>query len=552
MAPFLASMPFRSTFASCRLQALGLLLLMLLQSVVFAERPAVRNESRLMMSWDQQSMWCLQLAYALRPVGNAPAKPADGEEVKQRLEAVIDEQARFGVDRITHVIFALAEGTVPPNMKSFERRPWTGNFTGEDTGIVSMEKLGYDTFQVMLDRTHHNGLQFLASLRMNDRHGDPWKTRFGLDHPDWRLKENNIRGFDFRQPGVRQTLLDVAEETLARYDVDGLEIDWMRHCHMFNPSEAAESHALLTQLMIDMRRLLDEAAARRGRGRLLLGARVPQTLEECRALGYDIATWARNGSVDFLCPSDFFYSDTNVRVEDFVAATRGTDCKIYPSVHPKIAEGHFNRVPSAANYNAMAKNYLSYGADGISVYNYHYHWRSDMGSEADWPSAMGHLTPLRELSSVARRSRHYLFYPMWPIGRCPTGAPYNKTNSVYLSAKSPEGSIRFRVAEDVSDPSLRSVLRLKITGLVSGDAVVVSLNGKPVAAESLLRTHVPDGRPEAEGRPLPAYTQLELPLSAGMLLWGDNQLSVQWQASANDERSLVAEELEVLVDPIER
>jgi hypothetical protein len=37
-----------------------------------------------------------------------------------------------------------------------------------------------------------------------------------------------------------------------------------------------------------------------------------------------------------------------------------------------------------------------------------------------------------------------------------------------------------------------------------------------------------------------------------MLLWGDNQLSVQWQASANDERSLVAEELEVLVDPIER
>jgi hypothetical protein len=77
MPPLCDSLPFRSTFASCRLQALGLLLLVLLPRLVFAERPAVRNESRLMMSWDQQSMWCLQLSYALRPVGNAPAKPAD-------------------------------------------------------------------------------------------------------------------------------------------------------------------------------------------------------------------------------------------------------------------------------------------------------------------------------------------------------------------------------------------------------------------------------------------------------------------------------------------
>jgi hypothetical protein len=86
----------------------------------------------------------------------------------------------------------------------------------------------------------------------------------------------------------------------------------------------------------------------------------------------------------------------------------GARCKIYPAVHAKIAEQHFHEVPSAAAYRALAKNFYAYGADGVSVYNFHYSWRADIGAEKDWPSVMQYLADLREPGSVERGSRQYL------------------------------------------------------------------------------------------------------------------------------------------------
>lgn len=504
---------------------------------------APRRDCRLMMNWDQQSMWCLQLAYALR--GETP----DPEIVKARLESVIDEHAKAGVDRIVHCVFALAEGTVPPDMKSFYRRKWTGIFAGEDTGIVTMEQAGYDLVQVMLERTRSQGMQFLAGLRMNDRHGDPWATPFGQEHPEWRLREQNIRGFDYRAAGVREAMLEVAREVLNRYDVDGLELDWMRHCHVFNPSEAPQSAPILTDFVKQMRAVVNQAAQRRGKDKLLLGVRVAQTVEECQSLGYDVRAWVQDGLVDFICPSDFFYNDFNVRTDEFVTLVRGTSCKVYPSIHPKMAEGHFNDVPTAANYNAAARNFLAYGADGVSVYNYHYHWRADMGSESDWPAAMSYLTPLRDMASVSRGPRHYQFYPLWPPGKCPTGAQFDKTNTIVLRAKQPTGSVRFRLAEDLADRSLRAQLRFKVLGDVEADRLQVSINGHVLPATTLERKPVP-GRAEEDGRPLPPFLYYSAPLDATLARWGDNDLQLAWDPSPDSagEAELLAQEFEVIVD----
>jgi hypothetical protein len=503
-----------------------------------------RQACRLIASWDQQSMWCLQLSYAHR------TPPSTAEQVKARLEAVVDEHARAGVDRIVHCVFALPEGTVPPGMTSFPRRTWTGNFTGEDTAVVTMEEAGHDLIQVLLDRSRRGGMEFLACLRMNDRHGDPWQSSFGLAHPEWRLREGNLRGFDYRHDGVRQTVLNVADEVLARYDVDGLELDWMRHCHVFNPSEAPQHAGLLTELLQELRRRLDASAARRGRPRLLLGVRVPQTIAECRALGLDFAAWAQDGSIDYVCPSDFFYNDPNARVEDYVAALRGTPCKLYPSVHPKIAEGHLHQVPSAADYRGLAKNFLSYGADGISVYNYHYHWRADMGSEAEWPGVMRYLTDLRELASVCRGDRRYLFYPLWPSGKCPTGAQFDKTQTIVLGPDRAEGALRLRTAEDLADGSLEAQLQFKVTGLEPADELQLWLNGEAVPVDRLRRTPVPEGRLADAGRPLPAYVLCETPLSASRWKWGDNEVALRWTPAAlpaTDRSELQAQEWEAVV-----
>ena len=135
------------------------------------------------------------------------------------------------------------------------------------------------------------------------------------EHPEWALLGS---GNDYAIPGVREAMLTFVKEVLDGYEVDGVEYDYMRWCHMFKPGEGKNNAHLLTDFTRKTRKLLDEAAKRRGIERLELGVRVPQNIKECDYLGFDLATWIKEGLVDYVVPSDFFHSDTNMRTEDFV------------------------------------------------------------------------------------------------------------------------------------------------------------------------------------------------------------------------------------------
>lgn len=541
-----------STFCIAPLPTILLAIVMgILSGHATAQQGAEPRECRLIVNYDQMSLWGLQLGRAHR------TKPIEAKSVKAMLESVVDEHAKAQVDRLVHCVFAMCLGTVPPNMQSFARESWSGQSMNDDTGEVVMEKAGYDLIQVLLDRSHHDGIEFMAGLRMNDRHGDPWTLPFAQKHPEWRLRE--IHAMDYKFDGVRQAVLDVAKELLERYDFDGIELDWMRHCHVFNPDEAEANAHLLNDFMTQMRRLIDDASAKRGR-RLWLGVRIPATTEECKALGFDVKTWVHDKSIllDYLCPSDFFYNNLNTRTEDFVAFTEGTSCKVYPSVHPKIAEKHFHDVPSPAAYRAMAKNFYAYGADGISAYNYQYHWRADMGSEDDWPSALRTLTELRESGVVSRGNRQYMFYPMWPRGKNPSGTQFDRYNSIELirGSNASRGSLSFRVAEDPLDKHTSSTFEFKVMGMRASDRLRVQLNGVPVPETKMTATLVADGRPESKGRPLPAYHLYRVELSAAAMppltRWGDNEVTLELAASeaAATQEPLSAQEFTLTVEPV--
>lgn len=95
----------------------------------------------------------------------------------------------------------------------------------------------------------------------------------------------------------------------------------MRHCNVFEPSEAEQNAPILTAFVAEMRKLLDEAARKRGHGRLLLGVRVAQTADECRVLGYDVHSWVKQGTTDYVCHLGLFLErlqrrDRKVRQDD--------------------------------------------------------------------------------------------------------------------------------------------------------------------------------------------------------------------------------------------
>ncbi len=500
-----------------------------------AELP--KSERRIIINWDGGSLWWDLFKHR----GSSEASP---QFLKSMLEQCIDEHAAAQVDTFVECIFFCFRSQVPSSVTDL-------------THFV--DQAGLDFIRIELERCHHHNMEFIADLRMNDRHGGGSmenKGQFIKDHPEWRL-EGAPGGLDYTYEGVRRGILTFVREVLDAYDVDGIEFDYMRWCHVFEPGEGSQNAHLLTDLTRKTRQLLDATAQRRGRGRLLLGVRVPQTLEECDYLGYDVASWIKEGLVDYVVPSDFFYTDFNTKVEEFVKLAEGTDCKIYPAIHPLICCGHGEVLMNLANYRAAAHNFYAYGADGISPFNYMYNWdkRRSTGYPGPaymWPAALGYLRELRDPQTVSQGDRHYLFYPLWPNY---TETQYGvKDDRIVLdrTESDPQGSQRFRMAEDFGDPKLRGVLQFKAVGMAEDETLEIYLNGTAVPDNYITCLFDADGQNEWQGRELPAFYLYIIDLDWGMLappiINGDNDLTVRLiLTEAQSEGTVTIDELEVYV-----
>ena len=313
------------------------------------------------------------------------------------------------------------------------------------------------------------------------------------------------------------------------------------------------------------RKQLDESAERRGCDRLLLGVRVPQSIEECDYLGFDLATWINEGLVDYIVPSDFMHTDTNMKTEDFVNLAKGTNCKIYPAIHNRISMDGPNehyRLMTLANFRAAAQNFYGFGADGISPYNYQFAFerrafahRSSAYAAYMWPAALGWLRDLRDPEEISQRDRHYLFYAVHKKPR-PSNTGFSNDDNIYLDRAKPvlEGSQRFRMAEDFSNPKLRTTMQFKALGLAEEEKLDIRINGKQVPVDYITRVHDKDGQSLYEGDPLGPFHLYVIDMNwettgrKQPLIFGDNQLTVRLAPStAKAEGTVSIEELECYV-----
>ena len=384
-------------------------------------------------------------------------------------------------------------------------------------------QVGMDPVTIMIDRCRQKGIDFIAGMRMNDRHDDERfpKGRFIVANPQWHLKGDQTPEGQRRQYGtrvdyayepVRQEVLAYVEELLNTYDVDGIEFDYMRACHMFSPGTGPANAHKLTEFTRRTRELLDLPAKRRGRRRLKLGVRVPPTLRDCHFLGFDLKTWAAEKLVDYVCLSHYVRTDLNLPVEDFVRLLQGTGCKVYPTIHPSAG---FQSVPFLAQgtkldvagdlavYRAAASNYYGAGADGLQTYNYqqlgeNYGTRPENYAGQQFRAAMSWIRELKDPERLAGGERRFVFYPLWwPAESDPCGNLEAKTECNF-SYRSPvvklergestkAGSLGFRVAEELGLSGQRAELRFKAIGLRESESLTISINRFPVPKKALSR-----------------------------------------------------------------
>jgi hypothetical protein len=487
------------------------------------------RNGRIVHAWDGCTMWStiFNVDYYGPPNREIPAPAAPFS--KRMLQELIDEEAAAHIDAISYCLFTAGWSDVPSS-ETTDLFPWRP---------PGLDEAGIDPLKVLIDRCHDHDMQFIADVRMNDRHGQ----RHGIlsKHPEWVILGS---ANDYALEPVREMMLTFTKEVLDRYEVDGVEYDYMRWCHMFKPGEGKKHAHLLTDFTRKTRMLLDEAAKRRGCDRLEFGVRVPQSIAECDYLGFDLASWIKEGLIDYVVPSDFMHVDMNMKTDDFVKLVEGTNCKVYPAIHNRISMDGPNehyRLMNLANFRAAAQNFYGFGAHGVSPYNYQFAFerrgvahRSSAYSAYMWPAALGWLRELRDPVQVNARDRHYLFYAVWkkphvsPIG-------FFQDENIYLdrAQPAPQGSRRFRMAEDFSDSHLRTTMQFKAIGLADEEKLDITLNGKQVPSEYITRVHDKNGQNVFEGDTLPPFHLYVIDMNwettgrKQPLIFGDNQLSVR-------------------------
>jgi hypothetical protein len=356
-------------------------------------------------------------------------------------------------------------------------------------GIRGIQQSGRDTLELGVAFCHGNGLEVFYSHRMNDIHDSVGPdfmvlSRFKREHPDCLLGKREdaklypyptggLKTFwsalNYERPEVHDYVFRMIQDVCERYDVDGIELDWVRFPLLFaetregRPVEDRQCQ-MVTGLVRRIRRMTEEVAQRRGRP-LLVALRCPLSLEYTKAVGLDVEAWLGDDLVDL------------------VTAGGGDGSRVLaPQVQAWTGLAHRYGVPlygcicwaSAADdrdtieaWRASASNIWYAGADG--VYSFNYFFQDQLAKPDRRLSEIGSPQTLEGLDAL-------FVSDSGPLALRP-------------GIKATAGLV---VGEDVvaavaKGKAAHTSLRLHVPGLGAADRLRVSLNGRlaapPVAAK---------------------------------------------------------------------
>ena len=331
---------------------------------------------------------------------------------------------------------------------------------GREAWVLQMKRLadaGCDYVARALARCRARGIAPGVTVRMNDMHDVPWPgshlfSAFYMAHPELRLDNPpacgwSARGLNYEHAAVREHYLALVRELAAVYDIEVMELDFLRfHCYF--PRGDFERHAaIMTGFVRDVRRSLD------GTGRRIrLTARVPATPAAALELGLDVAAWARERLVQGIAPAAFLNTAWNIPVDEFRRAV-GAEVAIHPCADASAdrPEGIRTRLlPTDPRLlRGFAAGYLAAGANGVEFFNFF----TPREEKEPMEPRFEVLRELRDLGSLRGRPKTYTVSSGWALAetdgpfQVPALLPPNHPREfVLLLAAEPPGA---RVAVDV-------------------------------------------------------------------------------------------------------
>jgi len=327
-------------------------------------------------------------------------KPAS-EMTREALTAYVDNFAR---GHVTHFFMCPSGQRASFDSKTVEPI-WLGiGETAETTTAMAADgthdrwalnakKLfdaGIDPYEVWTKRCREKGVSPWFTIRMNDVHGMGFgpkvrakfrTTTFQRERRDlWRDPEakegDDIWGagaLDYAHREVRDYMIRHICEVADRWDLDGLEIDWMRFGqNLAQGRERVDAH-YLTEFLKTVRWRLDEIGKKRGM-RIKLGCRVPSCLESAHAVGLNVEDWLDAHLIDLLVPHSFLAADFDLQVDEWLelVAKHDSNVRVVPGIDICAGDQKKRDYMTPELYRGCIEKFYSRGATGIYFFNLPY------------------------------------------------------------------------------------------------------------------------------------------------------------------------------------
>jgi hypothetical protein len=463
-------------------------------------RPATRDAARKPAAWRRRGIIYNNDGYDVFDT-RAPATKEGFLSVRMDPIADCEVGTVFYCTTISSV-FTHASKVLEPHGRS-----GGSSESGSNRILPALRRLGTDPLRLVIERCRQRNQEIFWTLRLNDIH-DNWRTtsraQWKHERPDLVMAApEEAAGFDRRDPRCIWTLADfersenrdrmvrAVAEVLENYDVDGIDLDFLRHICYFRETRLGEPvtpahRELLTAMVRQMRELILAASARKRRP-ILLSARVLETMQGNQRHGLELDRWLEQGLLDFVILGGF--TPFTSPAKELVAWCHGRDVPVYGCIveeglrhakwsGPPVPHAGLTQLNLEA-WRGAAANTWATGFDGIMTFNLFADRSSreicrnvlrDIGD----PNNLRGKNKIFGLEHLEDDDFCWLFRSVSRAGRLPALIRKETTVTRQLPVADDIGALAGRIKQ------LR--LRLYLDHFRKPDKVSVSLNGKKLAA----------------------------------------------------------------------
>lgn len=375
---------------------------------------------------------------------------------------------------------------IPP----IDRKQWTSS---ERSYFPMREYIlnGGNPIEEIYNEVKKSNTDFFFSFRMNDWHfvefedlvHYPTLGKFYVSHSEYRIKssnkdnpigwnEKNKNQSNFLIKEVRDYCFGLLSELCNNYDIDGLELDFMRSPNYFPLEKIVEGREMLTDLVREIRGMLDDIGNRRNKV-IPLCVRLPHRYDYNQRLGFDIKKWTDEELVQMINVSTSYFHSNDIEIE---AYKKNLPNVLIYAEEQMLINNYINnygwpaerRTPKEI-LETSAYEFKRRGADGISLFNFFCTREIDQPNRD--PNSIYSEPPLEVLSNITDEkylngcNKHYFIYG------------YNDLNFGEALPSYKSTSVTMKICENYNEYK-SAKLRVVCNSVVDTTDCNITVNGK--------------------------------------------------------------------------